>query len=190
MHLIVGLGNPGKKYQDTRHNAGFIALDYVREEWAFPEFRERASYFSEYSEGRIGGNAVILARPATFMNLSGKSVQAIASFFKIPTENIALIHDDLDIMLGEIRTSFDSRSAGHRGVESVINILGTKKFFRFRIGIQRQDDTTEETVFKNESTEHFVLDPFSPNERSQIEKLFPSLTQSLNLWIRNRTSLL
>lgn len=185
MHLIVGLGNPGKKYNNTRHNAGFLALEYLRTAWDFPEFRARASFFAEYSEGRIGNTTVILARPETFMNLSGKSVCAVTNFFKIPPENIAIIHDDLDITLGEVRMSFDSRSAGHRGVESIINALGTKAFIRFRIGIGHRDDPDTKNIPKD--TERFVLDAFSSGEQSAIESALPTLAHNLDHWIRSHT---
>lgn len=181
MHLIIGLGNPGKEYRNTRHNAGFLAVEYLRKVWGFSEFQAHASFFAEYSKGRVGNTTVILARPETYMNLSGKSVYALANFFKIPPENIAIIHDDLDITLGEVRMSFDSRSAGHRGVESIINALGTKKFFRFRIGIGHRDNPAETDISKN--TERFVLNSFSSDEQSAIESTFPDLAKNLTLWM-------
>lgn len=184
MHLIIGLGNPGKKYLDTRHNIGFSYLEYIRQEWNFPPFRDNASFRAECSEGRIDTEKILLARPRTFMNRSGDAVQKISRFYKIESNHIAVIHDDLDIPLGEVRESFDSRSAGHNGVEDIIGALNTKEFFRFRIGIKNPKERTIENSQKD--TAAFVLEPFSADEYAAIEKIFPNITERLQTWIEAR----
>jgi len=114
MILIVGLGNPGKKYEKTRHNIGFRVLDELRS---------------------LNLKMVILEKPKTFMNLSGKAVKSLIAKYKIPTTNLWVIHDDIDLPLGKIRIVKNRGAAGHKGVESIIKELGTKNFVRFRIGI-------------------------------------------------------
>ena len=118
MILIVGLGNPGKKYKNTRHNIGFRIVDELTKELSSLKRR-----------------GVILAKPKTFMNLSGKAVKSLIKKYKIPTANLWVIHDDIDLPLGKIRIVKNRGAAGHKGVESIIKELGTKNFVRFRIGI-------------------------------------------------------
>jgi len=138
MKLIVGLGNPGKEYEKTWHNVGFQALDLLRENEGknFFDFKLVKKYIAELSEGEIAGEKVILLKPQTFMNLSGQSVQAIASFLKIKPDDIWIIHDEFDLPLGQIRISKNSSAGGHKGVQSIIEKIGTKEFIRFRVGIK------------------------------------------------------
>jgi PTH1 family peptidyl-tRNA hydrolase len=185
MKLIVGLGNPGKKYEGTRHNAGFLALEYLRNEWGFPTFRENNSFQAECSEGRIGNEKIILTRPLTFMNDSGNAVQTLMHFYKIETNDLTVVHDDIDISLGSIRESFDSRSAGHNGVEDIIAKIGAKDFLRFRIGIRTARVASGDTSF---DTAQFVLDAFPPEERALIGSLFPTLETRLRERVMSPTS--
>src|SRR5689334_19392192 len=140
MKLIIGLGNPGKQYENTRHNAGFIILDEIRKALDFPEFKFDNKFDAEISTGDYKLEAIsyklILAKPQSFMNLSGQAVKKIMDFYKIPVENIAVIHDDLDIELGKYKLSDDASAAGHNGVQSIIDHLGTQKFRRIRVGIE------------------------------------------------------
>jgi peptidyl-tRNA hydrolase, PTH1 family len=132
MRIIIGLGNPGKKYDNTPHNAGFEAIDQFAKENNFPEFRPSKKFNALISEK----DNVLLAKPQTFMNDSGKSVSAIANFYK--TKNLTVIHDDIDLPLGETKISQNRGSAGHKGVESIIRELGTKDFTRIRIGVSQE----------------------------------------------------
>lgn len=182
MHLIIGLGNPGKEYADTRHNAGFLCLEYIREAWGFSPFQENTSFQAECSDGRIENEKILLARPLTFMNISGGATQRLAHFYKIDPKNIAVIHDDLDISLGDVRESFGSRSAGHNGVGDIIETLGTKDFLRFRIGIKTPENETEKTPPRD--TAAFVLEPFPKDERVLVEKTFPHIAERLQMWIQ------
>ena len=136
MILIVGLGNPGTAYEHTPHNIGREVIEQlaVKAGFTHPAFEKR--FNALVSLGEAGEEKVLAALPETFMNNSGEAVAAIAAFYKIPSEHIWVTHDDADLPFGNIRVSRDATSAGHRGVESVIEKLGTKDFWRFRIGIR------------------------------------------------------
>ncbi len=135
--LIVGLGNPGSEYTTTRHNIGFLALDRLREAFGAPAFRPEAKFFAELSSVTIDGHKVILAKPTTYMNESGRAVRAILDYYKLDAGSLIVIHDDLDIAPGTLRTTDSSRAAGHNGVQDIIDSLGTQDFFRLRLGIGR-----------------------------------------------------
>ncbi len=135
MKLIVGLGNPGEEYVRTLHNVGFRVVEALAEALA-PEAAWTA--WSPHSLAcRLPGTDVTLLKPSTFMNGSGRSAQELMSYFKTEPKDLWVVHDDLDLPPGMVRISFDSASAGHRGVQSIIDALGTKAFWRFRIGIGR-----------------------------------------------------
>lgn len=167
MKLIIGLGNPGKQYEKTRHNAGFIVLDEIQEKLNFPKFSENKKFEAQVSEGNVNGEKIILAKPQTFMNLSGKSVQAIMQFYKISPEEISVIHDDLDIELGKFKVSEDSSAAGHNGVTSIFDTLGTHKIKRIRIGIEGAEKKKDRLM----SGSDFVLQNFSDEEIETIKNL-------------------
>lgn len=130
MQLWVGLGNPGKEYENTRHNVGFAALDFIaRTENA--SFESSAKFFADIAKTPFA----FLLKPTTFMNRSGQAVAALAHFYKIPTENIVIFHDDLDLMPGQIRFKQGGANAGHNGLKSIEANLANKNFWRMRIGI-------------------------------------------------------
>lgn len=131
--LLVGLGNPGEKYQANRHNVGFITVQEILHRYSFPIWREK--FKGLYTSGDIGGEKVHLLLPQTFMNLSGESVQACAQFFKIKPEDILVFHDELDLELGKVKFKTGGGHAGHNGLRSIIGQLGTPNFRRCRIGI-------------------------------------------------------
>lgn len=167
MKLIIGLGNPGKKYTATRHNAGFIVLDEIRNAWDFGEFLPEAKFEAEISTGLHRGEKVLLAKPQTFMNLSGKSAQALVDFYKVSLEDILVIHDDLDIELGAFKISTDSSAGGHGGVASLIENFGTQKFKRIRIGIEGAERKKERIIPGSD----FVLQDFSAAELTAVRKV-------------------
>ncbi len=193
MKIIVGLGNPGEKYKNTPHNIGFEVIDEFAKKNNFPDFKLSKKINALISEGVINNEKIILAKPQTFMNESGKAIKSIICFnstgnvpVKITsssilplrggggrvgeTINLIIVHDDIDLPIGEIKISQDRGSAGHKGVESIINTLGTKNFARIRIGIQPQ-------AGKPESVERFVLKKFSESE----EKIFgESIKQAIS----------
>jgi PTH1 family peptidyl-tRNA hydrolase len=159
--LIVGLGNPGEKYELTRHNLGFRVIDKIAADFDFPELKLASKFKAEMLEKTIDREKIILAKPQTFMNDSGKAVVQISQFYKIEPENILVIHDELDLPLGKLRISFDKSSGGHKGVQSIIDQLGRKDFFRFRIGIGQAEKIDEKD---------FVLGKFLEEEKEIIEK--------------------
>ncbi|MDK2949278.1 MAG: peptidyl-tRNA hydrolase, family [Patescibacteria group bacterium] len=155
MKLIVGLGNYGKKYEKTRHNYGFFVIDEFAKRNNFPEFK--SSLFSLLSIK----NDVIIAKPQTYMNNSGKAVKAIADYYKIDPEDIIVVHDDADIEIGKIKEGENRGSAGHNGIKSIIELLGTKNFKRLRMGINNSFDLPLEDV---------VLKKFNKEEESLVLK--------------------
>lgn len=175
MKLIIGLGNPTKRYEDTRHNAGFLILDEIQKELSFPEFQSSGKFEAEISEANIAGEKIILVKPQTFMNLSGKSVAAIMTFYKIPIEDLTVIHDDLDIELGAFKISTDSSAAGHNGVTSIFETLGTQKIKRIRIGIEGSEKKLERQM----SGSDFVLQKFSEEELATVKNLSKEIENSI-----------
>lgn len=175
MKLIVGLGNPGEKYEKTRHNAGFMLLNYLANEWDFPEFSMEKNFKARVSEKGTGNEKIILAKPETFMNLSGESVRAITDFYKISPENIIIAHDDLDLGIGKFKISKDSSSAGHNGAESVIRHLGTQNFKRIRMGVEKEKGRNS----RNESGESFVLKDFTKEELDTLKSTLSEIKKEL-----------
>lgn len=177
MKLIVGLGNPGKKYERTRHNVGFMVLDRLHEAWGSyqPSAWELSKKFNAVIAGcTIRSEKVVLVKPMTFMNASGEAVQLIAHFYKIPPADIILVHDDKDLPLGTVKFQRNRGHAGHNGVRSVIEHIGTQDFARYRVGVADPKQTRGDTA-------DFVLGKFRLLERKpvrdMIEKTVYALTQ-------------
>ncbi len=177
MFLIVGLGNPGKKFQNTRHNIGFCVVDEFRKKNDFPVFKLNKKSLAETSEGKVGLEKVIIAKPQTFMNNSGQSVKKMASSMRLQTANLFVVHDDIDLPLGKLRISVGRSSAGHKGVESIIRELKTKNFARFRIGIMNH-----ESRIKN--TERFVLKKFNKNEEKILKEAVEKTVEAIETAIK------
>ncbi len=166
--LLVGLGNPGKEYDLTRHNAGFLCIDeFVGKTDEMQEWVQKKDLKCLLSNGRVGDTRVIAIKPATFMNLSGEAVQAVMSFYKIHPDNIAVIHDELDIDFGQIRLRVGGSSAGHNGIKSVTQQIG-ESYGRIRIGVGPKKPAKI-------SSEDFVLQKFSVEEQKQL----PNLTREV-----------
>ena len=134
--MIVGLGNPGRKYATTRHNIGFMCIDYLAQEHQIPIDTSKFKAF--FGTGLLFGHPVILAKPQTYMNASGSAVRGLADFFKVPPERIIVVFDDMDIPLGTLRIRAKGGAGGHNGVRSMIQHLGTQDFPRIRFGVDRQ----------------------------------------------------
>ena len=134
MKLIVGLGNPGKQYEGTRHNAGFIAIDEVAKHYG-AEFKLESKLKGMVAKINSNGNKAILLKPMTYMNLSGESVVATAQFYKIPLEDIVIICDDLDTKIGTYRLRYKGSSGGHNGIKDIIEVFGRDDFPRIKIGV-------------------------------------------------------
>lgn len=165
MKLIVALGNPGEKYLKTRHNAGFLFLDYLADHFSLPPYQ--AKFKGAVTEGLIDGHKLYFLKPLTFMNLSGQSVAAMAQFFKIAPADILVIHDDLDIELGKIRLKIGGGTGGHNGLKSIESLMGSAQFWRLRIGIDRP-------VHKEEVSS-YVLNDFQKNELDLLTDLYEKM---------------
>lgn len=165
MLLIIGLGNPGQKYSDNRHNIGFMALNALKETWNFPDFKFDKKFNAQVSKGNRQKKNICLIKPQTFMNQSGKTVRAILKFYKLAPANILVIHDDIDLPLGKYKFAANSSSAGNNGVQNIIDTLGTQGFKRIRIGVANNDLRTRI------DPGDFVLQDFSKEEKKEINKI-------------------
>ncbi len=150
-YLFIGLGNPGGKYENTLHNAGFRVASLLQEELSLPSFLKDSMLNSLITKGMYEEKKIIIVLPSTYMNLSGEAVKKTLKRFTINTENIVLIHDDTDLQEGTVRFSFSRGSAGHKGVASVINHLKTKDFTRVRIGVRKEEEKSLNVVLKKSS---------------------------------------
>lgn len=178
MKLIVGLGNPGKQYENTRHNAGFLAVDFfLKDHQAITCQGKFNAQICEYHENGI---KVFFIKPQSFMNLSGEVVQEIASFYKVDaTQDILVIHDEKDLPFGAIKEAKDSGSAGHNGVQNIIDQIGTKDFSRVRIGVESREENSPLP------TDVFVLQPFNTDELTTLEtKIFPEINKLIEEFIK------
>ncbi|HPV70521.1 MAG TPA: aminoacyl-tRNA hydrolase [Candidatus Magasanikbacteria bacterium] len=185
MILIIGLGNPGKKYQFTRHNAGFLALENFQQNshHNFSAWQENKKFQALISES--SNKKIKLILPQTFMNNSGVAVATIAKFFKVPSPNIWVVHDDLDLPLGKIKIQIDHSAAGHNGIKSIIEKTGSQNFGRFRIGIKPAIATSlpgSELVLKNfTATEKRLLkEVFAQTIAALEEALAKNLNSAMN----------
>ncbi len=164
MKLLVGLGNYPEKYDKTRHNFGFLAVDHIAEKFGFEPFKEDKKFFGQVSRGQIGKEKIVLLKPHTYMNLSGKAVQSVAHFYKVPPQDVVLFFDDVDLAFGTVRFRSDGRDGGHNGVKSIIEALGTNTFPRIKMGIL----TSEKDQMP---TEAFVLQKFSAKEWTEVPRI-------------------
>jgi peptidyl-tRNA hydrolase, PTH1 family len=161
--LVVGLGNPGEKYAGTRHNLGFVVLDELWERAGRPPFRKK--FHGEMAEGRLGSAPATLLKPQTYMNESGRSVQAAVAFYKVPLSEVIVIHDELDLPFAEIRLKSGGGDAGNRGIRSIAEQLGSPDFVRIRVGIGHPPPG-----FRGGGAD-FVLQGFAPAERAELAAL-------------------
>ena len=162
--IVVGLGNPGPQYAATRHNLGFMVVDELGARAGGVAFRSK--FHGEYAEARVAGEAVTLLKPLTYMNDSGRSVQAALAFFKAPPAELLVVHDELDLPFGELRLKNGGGDAGHRGLKSITQALGTSDYPRLRLGIGKPA-----RGFQGRGAD-FVLDGFRPLDNFFDKKLF------------------
>lgn len=159
MNLIVGLGNPGKEYINTRHNVGFMVVDkFCPGCWKYSK-----KFKAEICHTSVEGQTIYLVKPQTFMNRSGESIRELIAFLDVPLDRLWVVHDDLDLEIGTIRVRKGGSSGGHNGVQSLINDLGSQEFPRFRLGIKTQ---RAESV----PAERFVLEKFGVDEQAVLEE--------------------
>ncbi len=177
--LIVGLGNPGEKYENTRHNIGFMVVDELAEKLTKgPVDWEESSRFNSFILLSSARN-IILAKPQSFMNASGAVVAKVAQYYKVSAENIWIVHDDVDLPLGKIKIRLGGAAAGHHGVESIMANLGTDKFLRFRLGIGHPGRGADAHV------EDYVLKDFDTNEKSEVKHLTKQTLQALEVSLKD-----
>ncbi len=177
MKLIFGLGNPGKKYENTRHNIGFIALDRLAENLGLTF--NRTKFNAVYAEGNMGTEKVILVKPQTFMNLSGESVQPWVDYYDVTEEDIVVIYDDMDLPVGKIRLRVKGSSGGHNGMKSIIQHLGTQEFNRIRVGVGRP--YPKQTVISH------VLSRFSKDSIDDMKMSVQDIIEAIKYWADGHT---
>jgi PTH1 family peptidyl-tRNA hydrolase len=175
LYLIVGLGNPGREYARTRHNAGFMVLDQLAERWKASWVADKKSH-SRLARAERSGKRLILSKPETFMNASGEAVGALVNFQKIPTSQVLVVVDDADLPFGEIRLRPGGSSGGHHGLESVEQHLGTREYARQRIGIGRDDPAARQIA-------GYVLGQFRPAEQELLEKVLQKACEQIECWL-------
>ncbi len=168
--LIIGLGNPGREFSRTRHNLGFQVLDQFQKRKKFPRFQLKKKIYSLISENLLLGKKIILAKPQTFMNNSGQAAKLLLQ--KIKPDQIWVIQDDLDLSLGKIKISSDRGAGGHRGIESIIEEIGTNNFSRFRLGIEARHSS---------SLKAFVLQKFKLREKLAVSKMIQETVLAIEL---------
>ena len=161
MYLIVGLGNPGNRYRATRHNIGFMVLEKLATKLEV-DLRQK-SFNALWGKGKIASKNVILAMPQTYMNLSGNAVRQLHAFFKTDLSNLIVIHDDLDLSFGSVRLKTGGGNAGHKGLASIEENLGSSEFMRIRLGIGKPSDKSR--------IESYVLEPFGKEELSVLPEI-------------------
>ena len=176
MWLVVGLGNPGSEYAGTRHNAGFMVVQRLGQRWNL-KFERRACS-SRLTETRRGRTKIILALPQTFMNQSGLAVQSLLSTYKIKPENLLVIYDDLDLPLGEIRIRPQGSPGSHKGMKSIVEVLGTTLFPRVRLGIGPRPESVEAA--------DYVLSQFSVDEKPKIKEAVGKACQAIEMIVAGR----
>jgi len=174
MHLIVGLGNPGRDYAWTRHNLGWQVVAYLAEDWRISLSKKNLD--AVWGQGRVGGETVILAQPTTFMNLSGQAVSLLLAYFKLSPENLVVVHDDLDVPLWRLKIVERGGPGGHRGVSSIISHVRTEEFIRVKLGIGRPPPQIP--------GESFVLSPFTREEEETIAALVERGAQAVDCLVR------
>lgn len=173
-YLIVGLGNPGREYRDTRHNVGFMAVD------RFCEMQGvrlgKVKFQAIIGETRIGVEKVILAKPQTFMNLSGNAVASVVRFYKIALENVLVVHDDLDLPFGTLRLRPGGGAGGQKGLQSTIDRLGTQQFPRMRIGIGRPSGQMDAAAY--------VLQKFGSADQEELDMILRRAAEAIEIFVR------
>ena len=177
LRLIVGLGNPGREYAHTRHNAGFMVLDRLAERWKARWAREK-KFVARIAKANWNSERLILCEPETFMNASGEAVGALAAFYRVPVDRLLVVVDDADLPVGEIRLRARGSSGGHHGLESIEQHLATREFARLRIGIGRGQTTVRQI------TGH-VLAEFSRAERDLMDKVVNRTCDQIECWTQD-----
>lgn len=179
MKLITGLGNPGDRYKLTRHNIGFLVLDYISKQENLSFDKKKKYKICSFNKLQ---DKIFLLKPYTYMNLSGTAVRSVSDFYKIEPNNIIVIHDDIDLNFGEIRIKKNGGAGGHNGLKSIISELNTNSFFRIRIGIKTD-------VHEDYDLSDYVLSKFSAKELNVLDKIFETVYDILfSYFLKNEIS--
>ena len=176
MKMIVGLGNPGKEYENTRHNLGFMFLDYLEEKYNFKISTKK--FNALIGEIFLNNEKIIFVKPQTYMNLSGQAVQKAKEFYKIDSKDIIVIFDDLDIPFGEVRYKQNGSGGTHNGMKNIVQMISTKEFPRIKIGIGN-------IKHEKQDLKDFVLEKFSKSQKEEIEDIFEKAYEKLLLFLDN-----
>lgn len=186
-YLIVGLGNPDMVYRETRHNSGFLFLDFLAKEMKSSDFQPEKKLMAEIAGGKLNGQKVMLAKPQTYVNKSGEAVKKIKTFYKIPLENILIAHDDLDVPFGSSKLTAGSGAGGHKGVQSIIQQLKTEKLARLKIGLANAKLKTarrqSSDAKRKKLVADFVLSKFTRTEKDQLKEIFREGLEKIQSWI-------
>ena len=174
MKLVFGLGNPGHEYENTRHNLGWLAVSRLAQKHTW-SFRKDGSFKANLADGRIGDEKVLLIQPLTFMNLSGECVQALVQFYKTPLEDVLVIQDELDLPFGQLAFKVNGGDAGHNGIASIQNSLGSRSVQRLRLGVGRP--TTQQPA------EDYVLQPFPKEDADRLQPFLDRAVLASEEWI-------
>ena len=174
MKLLVGLGNPGKKYAKTRHNIGWMLLDILKEKFEATVFRSQAAFQAEVSETRLGSEKVLLVKPTTYMNNSGETVNALISYYHLSPADVLVLQDEMDYPLGKFAFAATGGAAGHNGIGSIHSLLGTKEIGRLRLGIDRPQGPLK--------AQDYVLQAFSDEERETLAQVLETATKAVQDW--------
>ncbi|MCH4904766.1 aminoacyl-tRNA hydrolase [Cylindrospermopsis raciborskii CHAB3438] len=179
--LIVGLGNPEPKYDQTRHNIGFAAIDALSRNWHIP-VTENRKFQGQFGEGlALGSKKIRILKPLTYMNRSGESIQAVTSWYKLPPESVLVIYDDMDLPLGKIRLRLSGSAGGHNGMKSTISHLNSQNFPRLRIGIGKPKNLPNND---DGDTVSHVLGKFSPQEAKLIDPILAFVVECVELTLK------
>ena len=177
MKIVFGLGNPGSKYKNTKHNIGFIAIDDIAQNLGLTF--SQTKFKSLYAEGHIGSEKIILIKPQTFMNLSGESIQPWVDYYDLTGEDIVVIYDDMDLPVGKIRLRVQGSAGGHNGMKSIIEQLGTKEFNRIRVGIGRP--------FPKQTVISHVLSQFPKERIEDMKAAVLKVEDAVKYWLSSHT---
>ncbi len=173
MKLIVGLGNPGKQYENTRHNIGFLVIDKLSEQLNIR--LDQAKFKGIFGMGNVEGEKILLLKPLTFMNLSGESIRAVMDYYQVQIEDLVVIYDDLDLPIGRIRLRQQGSAGGHNGIKSTIAHLSTQNFNRIRVGIDRPKNGM--------NVADYVLGRFTKDERLMMEDVIVKCSDACDQWL-------
>lgn len=174
MRLLVGLGNPGARHAHNRHNVGFMAIDEIARQHSFERFRERGRFAGEVAKGRIADHEVLLLKPTTYMNNSGRAVTAARRFFRLAPADIIVIYDEVDLKPGKVRVKLGGGAAGHNGIRDIAEHIG-REFLRVRIGVGHPGD--------RDLVAHYVLHDFAKEDQAWLERTLDAVADAMPLLI-------